>query len=408
MAAANEHRLKLLLIAAGCDKTAIGEAWSSFQWISRLGRRHDVTLLTTRTSKKPLTALQLPEVRVVEWTDPAMFERWERFNSMLKPGYVRFYVNARRWLRYQLQVGETFDLVHQISPLALRYPSPAAGLGLPLVLGPLGGSLESPKAFRAELSGSPWYTKLRSMDRWRLRHDPLLRHSYARANRIIGVAPYVKTLLQDVASQEIELMSETGITQLPPSHDSARKSSGQLRLLFVGRVIRSKGTRDAVRAMAKLRDLEGLALDIVGDGDDLTACMREARELGVNDRIAFRGRLPRKEVEAFYSKADVFLFPSFREPSGNVVVEAMSHGLALIVANRGGPGFVVDDKCGFRVPLIEPEQFVSDIAESIRKLVRDPNLIVSMGTAAREKVQRQFLWDVKVDRMVEIYNRVLA
>lgn len=408
MSSAGARRLKLLLITAGCDSNAVGEAWSSFQWVSRIAARHDVTLLASRNSHKQSTASQLPGVRVIEWPDPPLFEKWERFNSMLKPGYVNFYAHARRWLKNQLRCGETFDLVHQISPLALRYPSPAAGLGMPLVIGPLGGSLETPQAFSAELSKVPWYTKLRSLDEWRLQHDPWLRHSYSGAARIIGVAPYVKSLLGDLPSHEMEFLSETGVTYLPAPRSVPQEAGRRLRLLFVGRVIRSKGVRDAVRAFAKLTDLDGLAFDVVGDGDDLAACKNEARDLGVSDRITFHGRMPRKEVDTFYARADVFIFPSFREPSGNVVLEAMSHGLAMVVADRGGPGFVVDDACGFRIPVVDPGQFASGIAACIRKLAQQPDLIVAMGTAAREKVKQQFLWDAKIDRMEELYHSVLA
>lgn len=404
----SKRRLKILLITAGCDRTATGEAWSSFQWVSRIGQRHDVTLLNCRISDKPPTALQLPGVRVVEWADFPLFERFVVFNRMLKPGYVPFYVRARAWIKSDLQSGETFDLVHQISPLALRYPSPAAGLGLPLVIGPLGGSIENPPAFRDDLKKAAWYTKLRSLDEWRLQHDPLLRRSYAGATRLIGVAPYVKALLGDLPSTEVEFMSETGVTELPPARDSKQISPGRLRLLFVGRVIRSKGVRDVVRAMAKLADVDGLTLDVVGEGDDLAPCTDEARKLGVSNRITFHGKLPRNEVEPFYERADVFVFPSFREPSGNAVLEAMSHGLAMIVADRGGPGFVVDDACGFRIPVTDPEQFSLGIADSIRRLAQRRDLIAAMGTAARERVRAQFLWDAKVERMSDLYHRTLA
>ena len=404
-------RLKILLITAGCDRTATGEAWSSFQWVSRIGQRHDVTLLNCRISDKPPTALQLPGVRVVEWADFPLFERFVVFNRMLKPGYVPFYVRARSWIKSYLQSGETFDLVHQILRLALSgYPWPGrAGLGLAwLVVGPLGGSLENPPAFRDDLKKAAWYTKLRSLDEWRLRHDPLLRRSYSGAARLIGVAPYVRTLLGDLPSAEVEFMSETGVTELPPIRNSKQTSAGQLRLLFVGRVIRSKGLRDVVRAMAKLADIDGLVLDVVGEGDDLAACTNEARELGVSGRITFHGKLPRHEVDPFYERGDVFVFPSFREPSGNAVLEAMSHGLAMIVAYRGGPGFVVDDACGFRIPVTNPDQFSSGIADSIRRLARRRDLIAAMGTAAREKVRAQFLWDAKVERMSDLYYRTLS
>jgi glycosyltransferase involved in cell wall biosynthesis len=405
------RRLKLLLIAAGCGSKAIGESWIAFQWVSRLGQRHDVTLLTYRRSDGAPTDLELPGVRVVEWPDISLFERWERFNAMLKPGYALFYARARRWLKKYLRFGGKFDVIHQIMPNALRYPCPAVDLGLPVVIGPKGGSLDTPKEFSSDFGKVPWYTNLRKIDGWRLRHDPLLRRTYASADAIIAVAPYVKDLLADLTppSTDVEFMTETGVTHLPPPRTSVQQAGPhRLRLLFVGRVIRSKGVRDAIRALASIPDIPGLTLDVVGVGEDMESCKREARELGVGELVRFHGWKSPAEVDSFYHNSDVFVFPSFREPSGIAVVEAMSHGLALIVAERGGPGFVVDDSCGFRIPVINPEQYASDIAQCIRKFVREPWLVDAMGTAAREKIKRDFLWSTKMERMTELYSRLVT
>lgn len=402
------QRLKVLLITGGCDGTDVGEAWNSFQWASRLGQRHEVTLLTFRKRNRPSTVPQLPGVRVIEWPDLPFIGRWERFNSILKPGYISFYVQARRWLKNRLRSGETFDVAHQVTPVAVRYPCPAAGLGVPFLIGPVGGSIDNPDGFDSELGKAPWYTKLRLLDEWRLRHDPLLRRSFAYANCILCIAPYAKTLLGDLPSHEVELMSETGVAELPPPRSRARENEKQLRMLFVGRMIRTKGARDAIRAIAKLKDIEGLTFDVIGDGYDLPACKEETQKLGVSKVVTFHGKMPRKDIDAFYERADVFLFPSFREPGGIAVFEAMSHGLAMIVADRGGPGFVVDDACGIRIPVRDPQQFAAQIADAIRKLAAAPDLVAAMGTAAREKIRRQFLWDKKIERMGEIYKRVSA
>src|SRR5205807_187007 len=102
--------------------------------------------------------------------------------------------------------------------------------------------------------------------------------TYASADRIIATAPYVKELLGDLTPQvEIELMPDTGVMQLPPLRTLPRRRAGELRLLFVGRVIRSKGIRDAIRAIARLKDIKNLTLDAVGDGEDIIACKNEAR-----------------------------------------------------------------------------------------------------------------------------------
>ncbi len=90
---------KVLLIAPTCDGTDVGEAWVAYQWAKGLRADHDVTLLTYAKRGRPTAASQLPGLRVVEWQEPRLLGRFERLNSMLKPGFVAFYVRSRRWIR---------------------------------------------------------------------------------------------------------------------------------------------------------------------------------------------------------------------------------------------------------------------------------------------------------------------
>jgi glycosyltransferase involved in cell wall biosynthesis len=163
-----------------------------------------------------------------------------------------------------------------------------------------------------------------------------------------------------------------------------------------------------VRALAWLRDQPGVTLTSAGDGEDLRACRAEAAHLGVADRVTFLGRVPRSEVEALYQSHDVFCFPSFREPAGGVLYEAMRHGLPVITADRGGPGWIVDASSGIRVPVSDPATYAGDIADALRVLANDTALRVSLGDGARAKVAREGLWSAKADRIVELYFDVAA
>lgn len=169
--------MRLLLVATTIDGADVGEAWVAYQWADHLSRRHDVTLLTYRKRGAPRIAPQLPHARVIEWVEPPLFGKLERFNALLKPGYFAFLIKACRWIRDAARRGEEFDLAHQVVPVAMRYPSPFAGRPIKYVLGPVGGGLTSPSAF-AEQETDPWYQRLRRLDRWRLLHDPWLRSTY--------------------------------------------------------------------------------------------------------------------------------------------------------------------------------------------------------------------------------------
>jgi glycosyltransferase involved in cell wall biosynthesis len=398
--------LKLLLIAPTCDGQDVGEAWVAYQWARGLAKRHDVTLLTYYKRDKVPPSRQLTGLRVVEWREPPLFGRAERLNSMLKPGYLPFYIKARRWIRHALAQGERFDLAHQPVPVAMRYPSPVAGSGIPFVIGPVGGSLDSPPGFDKEKDTAPWYVGLRGLDRLRMRLDPLLRGTYENASCVIGIAPYANDFLKDTSIRRFEVMSETGIESLPEPVDRSARG-GRVRLLYVGRLVRTKGAREAIRAMDQLRDLP-VVLDVVGDGFDRAACEALAFELGVAERVVFHGQLARDRVEEFYRLADIFVFPSYREPGGNVVFEAMGAGLPLVVSDRGGPGSAVDESCGIRLHPLTPEQYARDVAGAVRRLVENRHLRLSLGEGARRRVASIALWDRKIDQLDLLYGKVLS
>ena len=399
-------RRKVLLVAPTCDGEDVGEAWVAYQWASRLAERAEVTLLTYHKRNARPAAEQLRGLRVIEWPEMALFTRAERLNSMLKPSYVPFYFRARRWIKAALAQGESFDVAHQPTPVAIRYPSPAAGLGIPLVIGPVGGALASPSGFAAEEGSNPWFMRLRAMDRYRLQFDPVLRASYETADCVLGIAPYVGETLAELSLRRLAFMSETALERVP--EPIVRTGAGPtLKLLFVGRLVRTKGVRDIVRAMQLLSDLP-VRLDVVGTGPELPICEALAAELGVTDRITFHGWKAKTELDAFYRDADLFVFPSYREPGGNVALEAMSYSLPLIVVDRGGPGSAVSQDCAIRLTASTPEALAREVAIAVRQLAADAGLRARMGQAAYRHVTATGLWSARIERIERIYDEVSA
>lgn len=397
-------RLKALVVAPCLDGDDVGEAWSSYHWVRGLAEHHDLTVLGYHKRGHRSLSEQLPGVRVVEWRDLPLVGRFERLNSMLKPAYPIFHRRARRWIRAALARGERFDVGHQLAPLAARYPSPLAGLGIPWVLGPLAGGLSDPEGFSGG-APAPWFTHLRKLDGLRARLDPWLRASYRDASEIVTVAPYMREVLAPMVDQEHVHESETGVLACPDPRQS--REPGPLRILHVGRMVRTKGLAHGLRALATLKHLEW-TLDVVGAGEELEPCRQLAVGLGLDQRVTFHGRVPRDAVDDYYRRSDVFLFPSYREPSGNVVFEAMAHGLCVVCCARGGPGHVVAPGLGFAVPVETPEQLERDLAGHLRVLLAKPSLATEVGAAGQEFLQKQAVWPAKVERMSKLYQGLVV
>ncbi len=407
-AAANPcRRLKVLLVAELLNDRDVGETKRAFKLVQALCELADVTVLALETRKGPPLAQQLPQVEVVTWKEPPLILRHERVAAMLKLGTLFLNTKASRWISNALAGGRRWDIAHQLTPGAPRYYTVLRRFDIPYVLGPVGGALETPATFRAESASEAWYTKLRNVDQFRFRHDPWLRAGYMRARMVFGVAPYMQEVMQAVPFRKFRPFLGIGIDADALTSKPHPREPGPVRLLHIGRGVRTKGLRDLVRAMALLKDCD-ITLTSIGRGDEIEVCRKLAIELGVADRVAFLGHLPHARIAEQVAISDIFVFPSFRESMGIVLFEAMSVGLPVITVRAGGPGWIVDDSCGIRIEVTDPQTMPKDLADAIRRLAGDSVLRARMGEAARAKLLSEQIWPAKARQMIGYYEEALA
>jgi glycosyltransferase involved in cell wall biosynthesis len=131
-------------------------------------------------------------------------------------------------------------------------------------------------------------------------------------------------------------------------HFSPGGSSGELRrelglenaslLLFVGRLAPNKRLPVLVEAVARYRELgPPLHLVVIGDDGDVyeqerARCQQRAAELGIVDRLHFRGQVREDQLLDAYRSADVFVMPSVHEGFCIPLVEAMACGVPVVAA----------------------------------------------------------------------------
>lgn len=156
-----------------------------------------------------------------------------------------------------------------------------------------------------------------------------------------------------------------------------------------------KGQLVAIESLAHLHRTHPRAqLLLVGDiafagpsvRYDNAAYARKLRErvaeLGLQDSVHFLGR--REDVPAIMATLDLFLLPSWEEPFGMVVVEALACGTVALVTSEGGPREIVQDGVtGRLLPPHDPEQWARAAAE----LLDRPELLADMGRRAAQSVR---------------------
>jgi glycosyltransferase involved in cell wall biosynthesis len=400
------RRLRVLAVGMILDGEDVGGAYSSFKWVEALGHCADVTLLCLQRPGRRPTAEQLPHVRVVSWPEPAILGNFERIRGQLKPQWMLLAAQARRWIARRLAAGDMFDIGHQLNPQAMRHRSPLRYFDIPYLIGPLDGSLPTPAGMASEV-GESFLTRLRGLDSIRIKLDPGLRATFENASIVLGVAPYVADALSGLQLRRFETRLERAPDPMDGLPSWTAPPPDSLKLLHVGRVVRTKGLRDMVRAMPHLADLPGVSLTSAGDGPDLQACKAEAEALGVDDRVTFLGRVPREAVEQLYASHHLFAFPTFREPMGGVFFEAMRWGLPVVTADYGGPQAIVDDRSGIRLPVTNAQRFPADIAEAIRALYKDRSRLESLAAGSRRRMLELGDWNDKARDTVTLYREVL-
>lgn len=173
-----------------------------------------------------------------------------------------------------------------------------------------------------------------------------------------------------------------------------------LRLLYVGRFLDLKGMELGLRALAVLR-ARGVpaALTLIGGGPEEARWRSLADDLGLAGDVAWVPWMRHDELLAAYAAYDAFLFPSLRDSSGNVVLEAMACGLPVVCTDLGGPAQMVDATCGRVVAAAGRDEaaVVAGLADALGEL-RDAARAEALRAGARARAG-QFAWRRVVARV---------
>ncbi|MGC8895110.1 MAG: glycosyltransferase family 4 protein, partial [candidate division WOR-3 bacterium] len=183
------------------------------------------------------------------------------------------------------------------------------------------------------------------------------------------------------------------------------------RVLFVGRLVEWKGVNYLLEAFSIVsRDLPDARLVIVGDGPEKKHLVDQARNLGINAKVAFTGWRVGQELIEEYARASVLVVPSIvdykgqTESLGVVAIEAMALGTPVVASEVGGlTDVVADSETGFLVPQKDPEA----LAFSIEKVLSDENLAAEMSRKAKMRFAGFFSPRSIAGKLIQLYQELL-
>ncbi|MDB5092888.1 MAG: glycosyl transferase, group 1 [Candidatus Eremiobacteraeota bacterium] len=199
------------------------------------------------------------------------------------------------------------------------------------------------------------------------------------------------------------------VSLFTPEGPCESRRSDRRRIVALSRLVPRKGIADVIEALVAVPDAE-LVVAGGGEGPDLPSDPEAQRlsalasRCGVEDRVAFRGRVERDAVPPLLRSADVVVCTPWYEPFGIVPLEAMACGVPVVVSSVGGlVDTVLDGTTGIHVPPRSPHR----LAEALNDLLADEARRSMLGRLGAERVRSRYSWSRIVADTLDVYRGLL-
>jgi glycosyltransferase involved in cell wall biosynthesis len=368
------------------DHLPNGAGWIDYNYLRGLAERgHTLHVATPRIELRapPPPRMHLHLIAGTDAKRPGALSR------------LKYVIGVRRLLA-RLRKDVRFDLAQQFTPVETGLSLAIAGSGIPLVLGPYSGH------WAADAFGPP---KPRSLVA-RLKHkvrDALASLQQAQADALVITCPAAIERIRSPAAraERVHVISH-GIhgheyqprEVLPVKHT----------ILFLAVLEYWKGIFTLLDAFESVVPrVADCTLEIWGDGRESAAVDARIAASPFRDRIFRRGRAPRDDVARIMRAHSVYCMPSYGEPFGMTLLEAMASGVPVVTTDAGGPPYIVHREGGRVVPMRDSER----LANALVEILSDRDLQASMGEYNRQRVEQEFDWSRSLDRMESVYAQVL-
>lgn len=410
---ASSSKPQLAIIIQGFD-LAGGVSTSCRNQISVLSKVYDITVITDlslKTEEEPPTTFEIVRLSVPS------FKLLRRFGHV--PRQLAFIQQAKRYLLQASHERRFNAVIFHSHPAAALMATLLKKRGIRSILVVHGDIFERPEGTYGRQLNS-WY-------RW------ATPRAYRRVDSIISLSPAMqshakrwandKTLHYIVPNSidpgEIGIIASLNDRQpqltIPPpgrsgacdyplkieATDTCYHAESNPELLFIGRIEPVKGVANLLQAVAQLHKL-GLRVSLLCVGSMNASYERELKslikQLDIEEAVRFSPPVPRTSLGKLYRSCSVLVVPSLSEPQGLVVLEGMAAGCAIVAADTGGIGMMLDHgKSG----LLFPATDVAALSRCLQQLLMDSDARQVLGATANRRFKTKFSREALAPHLLE-------
>lgn len=263
-----------------------------------------------------------------------------------------------------------------------------------------------------KVSGKPLVVHIHATEFDRAGENPnrdiynLEKYGMEMADKVIAVSKRTKNIIvhkYNIDPEKIEVVynavdkdDATQITQLGRAHASREKI-----VLFLGRITMQKGPEYFLEAASNvLTKMPNVRFVMAGSGDMARKMVEKMATMRMIDRFHFTGFLKAPERERLFAMSDLYIMPSVSEPFGITPLEAMKHGVPVIVSKQSGIAEILENVV--KVDFWD----VPKLSSSIIDILSRPNLSMNMRENSRRTLE-SISWEHSASHVVDLYNQLI-
>ena len=317
-------------------------------------------------------------------------EKHSAFHHMY---YILWQHWAWLWVKHS---GIRFDVIHHVTMNDYRIPSELyKAKGAKVIWGPMGGAQVTPRPLKV-YEKNQLVASFREFVNKSCSWNPFYKKALRSYYKIYCINNETQKQISRIVGKDVPLMPELALRDEYKNLPIRKGNNDILKIVFVGRLIGKKGIAFLVDALSLMPTDMNWELLIFGDGDDHALIEKQIADSGIGKNVKLMGNRPLNQIAEAYQQADVFVLPSLRETSGNVLLEAMAYAVPIVAFDTSFCRLLKEVDCGV---FINTEQALDNIKEDYCKAIvtlgQDKELAKQMGLNGYKYVNSKLTWDEK-------------
>ena len=204
-------------------------------------------------------------------------------------------------------------------------------------------------------------------------------------------------------SRDILVEIPNGVDTNKYCKNTRKKRNHIHAITYIGRLDDFKGVDYLLNGFKDvLSEVNNVSLTIVGNGPNESFLRKRVIDLGIVDKVNFKGR--QEDIVGELNSTDIFVLPSLSEGMSNVLLEAMACGLPVVATSVGGNDDLITD--GLNGILVPPKDS-GRLATVLVELINNDDLTRRLGEEARKTVEINYSINRIVDAYVDLYTRLV-